>query len=62
MCGKLNKAMYGTRDATQNSQRKCAGTVLRSAGYLRDTSFTRNGSRAAWCMATTSYSSGSRRI
>lgn len=33
MCGKLLKAMYGTRDATQNWQRNCSQTV-RELGFV----------------------------
>lgn len=32
-CGRLRKATYGTRDAAQNWQRKCSGTV-RELGFV----------------------------
>lgn len=33
MCGKLQKAMYSTRDAAQNGQRKCS-EIVRNLGFI----------------------------
>ena len=38
MCGKLNKAMYGTRDVAQNCEHKYSGS-LQERGFVSGWSF-----------------------
>lgn len=58
MCGKLCKAMYGTRDVAKNWQRKCS-EVVKDIGFTigkvwRCHYYNRTRTCTTWCMATTS--------